>query len=96
MAYDLVFTNQAVKDVMKIDKPTRKIIVEEIRKLKDFDNSMIHIKCLQGILKGYYRLDYKSFRIGFKCEEKIIIILTVGQRENFYKSLERIVKQGKK
>lgn len=92
--YILNFTNPAKKDLKKIDKSDQLLIKKSLTKFienfnNDYEISLMQtgkIKKLQGEKEILYRLKLRSYRVVYKKEEDILIILVlnVTTRENAY------------
>ena len=89
MKYTVVFEEKAVKELSRIDKPSRLLILKKIKQLGEDPKSLANnIKKLKGKY-NHFRLRIGRFRIIFdKDAEKIIItIIRVGIRSKIYDSL---------
>ena len=93
--YILNFTNPSKKDLKKINKADKVFIID---RLKDFVNNFNDdyeialmqkgtIKKLKGQKEDIYRLKLRSYRVIYKKENNILIILVlnVSTREGAYK-----------
>lgn len=74
-------TKTAVKDIKKLDKPTRDRILKGIYELPNGD-----VKRLQGYM-NYYRLRIGDFRIIYCREYETIVVSAVLPRGEAYKHL---------
>ena len=93
--YTLNFTNPSKKDLKKIDKSNQLFIKKSlIDFVSNFNNeyeiSLMKkgvIKKLKGKTEDIYRLKLRSYRVIYKKEEDILIILVlnVTTREDAYK-----------
>ncbi|MCL2633576.1 MAG: type II toxin-antitoxin system RelE/ParE family toxin [Oscillospiraceae bacterium] len=79
---DIIFTKQAVKQIEKLDKPTKQRIKNAISKIPLGD-----IKQLQGTNITLFRLRVGDFRIIFEMTIENIIIRCVLPRGEAYKNL---------
>lgn len=88
MGYQVNYTQQAVKDLKKIDKYTRALIFGWIDKnLVGCSNPRQHGKGLTANRSGQWRYRVGSYRLIADISEETItiLILTVGHRKNIYK-----------
>jgi mRNA interferase RelE/StbE len=89
--YKLKFLAKAQNDLNNIDRAHQKIIKEKLLILaKNPEVLKNNIKKLGGIKDDYYRLRVGNYRVTFKKEEKvlIIIIIRIGHRKEIYFSIK--------
>lgn len=82
--YTVVFSNEARKDLKKLDKPTASLIVGWIRKnLEGCDNPRIHGKGLTGNRSKGWRYRIGDYRLICDIQDNkiLIYVLTVGHRK---------------
>lgn len=79
---EIEYTKQAVKQISKLDKPTKQRIKFGIEKLPLGD-----IKRLQGVTPAMFRLRVGDFRILFEMSSDRIIIRGVLPRGEVYNRL---------
>lgn len=79
---EIEYTKQAVKQISKLDKPTKQRIKSGIEKLPLGD-----IKRLQGVTPVMFRLRVGDFRILFEMSADRIIIRSVLPRGEVYNRL---------
>ena len=88
MFYQVRFSESAIKQIKKLDPPTKRLIKNwVIKNLVDTDNPKLQGKALTGRLKGvwHYRLgDYRLFA-EFKDHELIVLIFEVAHRREIYR-----------
>lgn len=87
MKYSVEITPRFEKELNKLEKYTKTIIIKWINKyLEGSSNPRKMGKALQGKLKGLWRYRIGSYRIicEINDEKLIIIALTVGDRKNVY------------
>lgn len=87
MAYKVVFTNRAKKQLKKMDKHIVALIIGWIEKnLEGCTDPRKYGKNLTGTKSGEWRYRIGNYRIICKIEDKkvIIMILEVGHRKNIY------------
>lgn len=74
-------TKTAIKEIKRLDVPTRERVLDGIKKLPDGD-----VKRLQGYMK-YYRLRIGNLRIIYSVENNNIIVSAVLPRGEVYKHI---------
>jgi mRNA interferase RelE/StbE len=85
MSYDILWHENALKDLKKIDKDQVRSIIEKIEQYLAKDPYRLgkpltgHLKGLFRYRKGYYRVIYN-----IKEEELIILVLKIGKRDRIY------------
>lgn len=83
MAYRLVYTKSAAKDIQKLDSVAKKRIG---KKLKEYSNSpLTYAKKLTDPKIGTYRWRIGNYRIVFDIEGNNLVILRVGHRKEIYR-----------
>lgn len=88
MKYHVEFSNRALKDIQKIDKPTAALILGWIRKnLEGCENPRVHGKGLTANHSGEWRYRVGDYRLLAEIQDGklIILMLTVGHRSEEYK-----------
>ena len=88
MKYKVVFTDEARKQIKKLDKHIASLIIGWIENnLEGCENPRIHGKGLTANRSGEWRYRIGDYRI--ICEildnEIIILVLDIGHRKNIYK-----------
>ena len=87
MTYRVEFTENAKKDLKKLDKHTAALILGWIRKnLEGCDNPRTHGKALTADRKGQWRYRVGDYRLLALIEDGkvIILIVNVGHRKDIY------------
>lgn len=87
MSYKVEYTEQAIKELRKIDKHTQFFILAWIEKnLVDCENPRQHGKGLTANRGGEWRYRVGDYRIIAEIEDEkvIILVLTVGHRREVY------------
>ena len=87
MSYQVEYTEQAIKELRKIDKHTQFFILAWIEKnLVDCENPRQHGKGLTANRSGEWRYRVGDYRIIAEIEDDkvIILVLTVGHRREVY------------
>lgn len=88
MIYEVIYTESALKQLKKLDKPTRNLIISYIEKnLIGIENPRVKGKALVGNLSGLWRYRVENYRIiaEISDEEIVIFILEVNHRSKVYK-----------
>jgi len=88
MHFSIFFHEKAVKELKKVDNSIRERIKKEIKELANNSEKGKHLHyCNFWSLRiGDYRAIYE-----LKKEEKTIIILHIGHRDNVYEDLRKIM-----
>ena len=88
MTYKVRFTENAKKDLKKLDKHTAALILGWIRKnLEDSENPRLHGKALTGNLGNRWRYRVGDYRLLASIEDNTItiLILNIGHRREIYR-----------
>ena len=88
MKYKVEYLPQVVKTLEKMDKFTRRIIVEWIEKnLVDTENHKQHGKPLAANRVGQWRFRVGDYRIIAKIEDNklVILVIAIGHQKEIYK-----------
>ena len=87
MKYEVNYTAQVLKTLEKMDKFTKRILVDWIEKnLVGCENPRIHGKVLSSNRVGQWRYRVGDYRIIAKIEDDklIILVITIGHRREVY------------
>ncbi|MDF2721129.1 MAG: hypothetical protein K0Q59_804 [Paenibacillus sp.] len=90
--YQLLVTNQAKKDLKRLDKPIIKIVLSL---LEDIAENPHAGETLQGDLSHLKKRSFTHLGIGYRIAYQIyeqyveVKVLMIGTRENFYDELKR-------
>ena len=87
MSYRVEYLPQVVKTLEKMEKYTKKILVEWIEKnLVDCENPRIHGKPLAANRAGQWRYRVGDYRIIAKIEDDklVILVIAIGHRREVY------------
>ena len=87
MSYKVEYLPQVVKKLEKLDKYTRRILVEWIEKnLVDCENPRIHGKPLSANRAEQWRYRVGDYRIIVKIEDNklVILVIAIGHRRDAY------------
>ena len=79
---EIKYTKQAVKQISRFDKPTKKRLKEAIEKIPQGD-----IKRLQGVTPAAFRLRVGDLRVLFEMTSQEIIIRNILPRGEAYNRL---------
>lgn len=90
MVYSLVYTNQAEKDLARIDKSMALRILKKMDSLVKLANPMVKAKQLTGFDVPTYRFRVGDYRIVFRKNPKtnclvILVVLSVAHRKEVYR-----------
>ena len=88
MSYTVKFSDAAIKELQKLDKPTSRIIIAWITKyLQGCDNPREHGHILKGNKKDYWRYRIGKYRLIAKINDDVIeiIIINIGHRDKVYR-----------
>ncbi len=84
MPYSLKIKKSALKELQRLDKPTRERLVTAIDQLADNP----HVgKLLKGEFSGLRRIRIGSYRVIYEINETeiLVLILRVAQRKDVYR-----------
>jgi len=87
MRYTVEYTKKAVKDLKKLDKYTRALILSWIEKqLVGCEDPRVHGKALTANRSGQWRYRVGDYRIiaNIQDEKIIILVLEIGHRRDIY------------
>jgi mRNA interferase RelE/StbE len=86
MAYQLIFSNTAVKNLHSVNKRDVRRIVEALEELANNPDEKANVKQLINHLKATYRLRVGNYRVLFDREDRlrVIDVIDVGHRKNIY------------
>ena len=83
MAYKIVFTNRAVRDIESLEPSVKKRIGE---KLKEYaENPFVYAKKLTNPKIGTFRFRIGDYRVIFDVDGDTIVVLRVGHRRTIYR-----------
>ena len=88
MKYKVILTYKAKKDLKKLDKYTKSLIIGWIEKnLEGCENPRIHGKALTSNRSGQWRYRIGDYRLICEIEDEkiIVLVLEVGHRKEVYK-----------
>ena len=87
MSYRVEYLSQVVKTLEKMNKYTKKILVEWIEKnLVGCENPRVHGKPLSANRAGQWRYRVGDYRIIVKIEDDklVILVIAIGHRKEVY------------
>lgn len=88
MKFSVRFSKQSVKELQKLDKPTRALIIGWIEKnLEGCENPRVHGKGLTANHSGKWRYRIGDYRLiaDIQDDQILILILNIGHRREIYK-----------
>lgn len=88
MCYSVEYASQALKELKKLDKQTRALIIGWIEKnLVGCENPRQHGKGLTANRSGQWRYRIGDYRVIADIQDNkvVIIVLSVGHRSDIYK-----------
>lgn len=90
MVYSLVYTNQAEKDLDRIDKVMAVRILKKMDSFVKLSNPLVKAKQLTGFDIPTYRFRVGDYRIVFRKDIKtnclvILVVLSVAHRKEVYR-----------
>jgi len=83
MAYTLVYTKTASRDIQKLDTVVKKRIKKKIEEYSQ--DPILHAKKLVNSAIGTYRWRIGNYRLVFDMDENKIVVLRVGHRREIYR-----------
>lgn len=84
MAYKLIYTKNAHRDIKKLDRVAQKKLAKALQRLAR--KPFFYGKKLILPQLGGYRYRIGNYRVIFDVEDKKIIILRVGHRREIYRA----------
>lgn len=86
--YEVIFTDSALKELKKLDKPVVRVIKNwVVKNLVDCVDQKMHGKPLKGNLEGVWRYrvgDYRLFA-DIQDDKLVIFLFEVAHRKEIYK-----------
>ncbi len=93
--WEVIFTEDAVKDIKRLVKGlgkerTEKVLKKLVALLENLDDYISRVKPVRG-LEGVYRVRIGTLRVAFvlEREERKVKVIAIGFRESFYEKLMR-------
>ena len=85
MAYTVIWTEKALKNLKPLPKKTAARIVAAVERIRD--EPLDHVQQLRG--SPYFKLRVGGYRIILDIRKKVLIVyvVKVGKRENVYNNL---------
>lgn len=86
--YSLKFTDNARKQLKKMDKYTARLIVNWLKKnIHGSDNPRLHGKALKANLRDYWRYRVGNYRVITEIQDDALVVVAVeiGHRREIYK-----------
>lgn len=85
MAYKVLFTKEACKDIEKVDMTVKKQLYKKLSYFKELSDIKVVAKKLHNSSIGEYRLRVGNFRIIFDLDKHTMIILRIQHRKDVYR-----------
>jgi len=88
LAWTVKLSDDAKRDLEKLDKPIQKRIVSFLQeRIKPADNPRTSGKALQGNLSGLWRYRVGDYRLLCRIEndELLILVIEIGHRKDVYR-----------
>lgn len=84
---NIVFTEEAKKDLKKLNPAIAKAIINVLRDIENLDNPRSRGKALVGNKKGFWRYRVQDYRIICRIKDDVMIIevIKIGHRRDIYK-----------
>lgn len=88
--YTVKYTNEAKKNIEKLDQSIKKIIKKAVESLS---LNPYRGKPLAYELSGLYSFRTSDYRIIYRIKEEeiLIVVITVGHRKEIYKKLKKLL-----
>ncbi len=83
MIYNLVYTQRAIRDIEKLDPPTKQRIGKTLQRYKD--NPLQYATKLTDPSLGTYRFRTGEYRVVFDLMDNEIVVLRVAHRKDIYR-----------
>lgn len=84
MAFEIVFSESAMRDIAKLDTAIKKRLSNKLEQVANLDLLTMATKPLSGDLAGFHRIRLGDYRVVVCVEDKIIEVLRVRHRRNAY------------
>lgn len=86
--YSLQFTNNAKKQLKKMDKYTARLIVNwMLKNIQNTTNPRMYGKALKGNLSDYWRYRVGDYRVITEIQDDafVVVAVEIGHRKEIYK-----------
>jgi mRNA interferase RelE/StbE len=83
MKFNLVYTQRAIRDVRKLETPTKRRIGKALLRFEE--DPLKYAEKITDPKLGSYRFRIGDYRVVFDLEENDIVILRVGHRKDIYR-----------
>ena len=96
MAYRVTIDKAAEKDIDRLPKNARKMVLEEIKELAK-DPRKPGAEPLEGKLKPYWKTRVGDYRIAYEIRDDrvIVYVIRVLDRKEIYRALGRMQRSGR-
>lgn len=85
MAYKIIFTAQAVKDIKNLDTVVKKQLKKKFVYFSRLDDIKVVAKKLHDFDAGEYRIRVGNYRIIFDLDKHTLVILRIQHRKDVYR-----------
>ncbi len=90
MVYKAIFSNEAERDMGRIDPVQADMIVKKLEKILSMENPLFAAKKLKNLEIPHYRFRVGDYRVIFKIDRRtgeivILVIVKVEHRKDVYK-----------
>ncbi|MDX9970837.1 MAG: type II toxin-antitoxin system RelE/ParE family toxin [Candidatus Gracilibacteria bacterium] len=94
MAYKLVYSSTAEKDLERIDRVQSVKILKKVNEYIGLDNPLVKAKKLKGFDVDTFRFRVGDYRVIFRLDEKtkilvVLVVLTIAHRKVVYKKITK-------
>ena len=83
---NIVFTEEAKKDLKKMNPTIAKMIIDALRDIGNLENPRSRGKALVGNKKGFWRYRIQNYKVLCRIKDNVMIIevVKIGHRRNVY------------
>ena len=83
MSYKLIYSEDSLKQLKKLDKSVQKLIVRYLRNLETLEEPRAKGKALSANLKGFWRYRIADYRVICEIQDEnvIVLVLEIGHRK---------------
>ena len=85
MAYKIIFTKRAVKDIDGLDVVVKRQLRKKFLYFEQLDDIKVVAKKLHDVDSGEYRIRVGNYRVIFDLDKHAIVILRVQHRKDVYR-----------
>lgn len=83
---NIAFTEEAKKDLKKMNPTIAKMIIDALRDIGNLENPRSRGKALVGNKKGFWRYRIQNYRVLCRIKDNVMIIevVRIGHKRNVY------------